>query len=128
MKSIKFPRIFSSNHTRVWLSTEYMDATKQNIKLLIQTLRGELLGDPYFGTTIKKFMFEPNSPVLRDIIADIIYTQLALFIPQLKVRREDIIIRQDREKGKLYCYFSGVCQIDYTTMGFDLVLFESSTV
>jgi hypothetical protein len=53
-----------------------------------------------------------------------IYTQLAIFIPQIKVRRQDISIVQDREKGKLYCEFSGISQIDYTHNTFNLILFE----
>ena len=53
-----------------------------------------------------------------------IYTQLAIFIPQVKVRREDIDIIQDREKGKLYCNFSGINQIDYQPNTFNLVLFD----
>jgi hypothetical protein len=71
-------------------------------------------------------MFDPNSYVLRDQIIDMIYTQLAQFIPQVKVERKDISVYQDREKGKLYCKFSGVNQIDYTVNTYALVLFDVS--
>jgi hypothetical protein len=49
---------------------------------------------------------------------------LAIFIPQVKVKREDINIVQDQEKGKLYCNFSGINQIDYTHNTYNLVLFD----
>ena len=89
-------------------------------------MRGELFGDPYFGLMLKKLMFDQNSYILKDTIIDMIYTQLAIFIPQIKVRRQDIDIVQDREKGKLYCNFSGINQIDYQHNTFNLVLLEDN--
>ena len=124
MRSIKFPKMFNPNSTRVWKSSEHLDATKQNTILLLHTNRGELFGDPYFGLMLKRYLFDQNSYVLRDAIIDMIYTQLAIFIPQVKVKRNDIEIIQDREKGKLYCRFSGINQIDYTHNTYNLVLFE----
>lgn len=120
--------MFNTNNTRVWKSSEHNEATRQNTKLLLHCERGELTGDPYFGLLLKHFLFDPNSYVLRDQIIDMIYTQLAQFIPQVKVERKDISVYQDREKGKLYCEFSGVNQIDYTINTFNLILFDASEV
>ena len=125
MRSIKFPKMFNSNNTNVWKSTEYLDATKQNTILVLRTTRGELFGDPYFGLLLKRYMYDQNSYILKDAIIDMIYTQLALFIPQVRVQRKDIDIVQDREKGKLYCQFSGINQIDYTNNTFNLVLLDN---
>lgn len=125
MRSIKFPKMFNTNTTRVWKSSEYLDATKQNTKLLLNCERGELIGDPYFGLLIKHYLFDQNSYVLRDQIIDMIYTQLATFIPQVKVERKDINVFQDREKGKLYCQFTGINQVDYSLNTYVLVLFDS---
>jgi phage baseplate assembly protein W len=124
MRTIKFPKMFNTNNTRVWKSSEYLDATKQSTELLLHTTRGELFGDPYFGLMLKRYLFDQNSYILKDAIIDMIYTQLSLFIPQVKVKREDIEIIQDREKGKLYCVFSGVSQIDYTHNTYNLLLFD----
>ncbi len=124
MRSIKFPKMFNTNSTNVWKASEYVEATTQNTILLLNTTRGELFGDPYFGLMLKRYMFDQNNYVLRDAIIDMVYTQLAIFIPQIKVRRQDISIVQDREKGKLYCEFSGVSQIDYTHNTFNLILLE----
>lgn len=124
MRTIKFPKMFNTNNTRVWKSSEYLDATKQSTELLLHTTRGELFGDPYFGLMLKRYLFDQNSYILKDAIIDMIYTQLSLFIPQVKVKREDIEIVQDREKGKLYCTFSGVSQIDYTHNTYNLLLFD----
>ena len=124
MRSIKFPKMFNSNATNVWASKNYNEATTQNTKLVLHSTRGELFGDPYFGLMLKNYLFDQNSYALRDAIIDMIYTQLAIFIPQVKVRREDIDIIQDREKGNLYCNFSGINQIDYQPNTFNLVLFD----
>lgn len=124
MRSIKFPKMFNPNSTRVWKSSEHLEATKQNTNLLLHTNRGELFGDPYFGLMFKRYLFDQNSYILRDAIIDMIYTQLAIFIPQVKVKREDVEIIQDRERGKLYCRFSGISQIDYTFNTYNLVLFD----
>ena len=124
MRSIKFLKMFNPNSTRVWKSSEHLEATKQNTKLLLNTNRGELFGDPYFGLMFKRYLFDQNSYILKDAIIDMIYTQLAIFIPQVKVKREDIEIIQDRERGKLYCRFSGISQIDYTFNTYNLVLFD----
>ena len=128
MRSIKFPKMFNTNNTCVWKPTEYNEATRQNTKLLLHCERGELIGDPYFGLLLKHFMFDPNSYILRDQIIDMIYTQLAQFIPQVKVERKNISVYQDREKGKLYCEFSGVNQIDYVTNTYTLVLFDAAEI
>lgn len=124
MTSIKFPKMFNSNNTRVWQPKEYLEATKQNTKLLLQCERFELLGDPYFGLMLKHYLFDQNNYILKDVIIDIIYTQLAIFIPQLKINRNDIDIVQER--GKLYCNFHGINQIDYTTNLYSLLVFEDS--
>jgi hypothetical protein len=71
-------------------------------------------------------MFDQNNYVLRDQIIDMIYTQLAVFIPQVHVERKDITVFQDREKAKLYCEFSGINQIDYQPNTYQLVLFDSN--
>lgn len=125
MRTIKFPKMFDqASNTRVWTTAEYLEATKQSTRLLLQTTRGELFGDPYFGLMLKKYMFDQNNYILKDTIIDMIYTQLAIFIPQVKVKRNDIEIIQDRQRGTLECTFSGISQIDYTHNTYNLVLFE----
>lgn len=128
MRSIKFPKMFGTNHTEVWQGPEHKNATAQNLKLVLSSVRGELLGDPYFGLLLQQYMFDQNNYILRDIIADMIYTQVAIFIPQLKVTRRDIQIIQDRRKGQLICQVKGINQIDYQPNTYELVLFTEGKV
>ena len=92
--------MFGTSHTEVWQESEYKKATEQNLKLTLLSMRGELLGDPYFGIVLQQYTFDQNSYVLRDILTDMVYTQIAIFIPQFKVDRRDITIFQDRRRGK----------------------------
>ena len=126
MRSLKFPKMFQSNSSNVWKSSEYLAQTKQNTTILLQCERGELFGDPYFGIMLKHYLYDQNNYILRDAIIDTIYTQLAIFIPQLKINRNSVDIIQDKERAKLYCKFTGINQIDYTTDTYNLVLLEES--
>ena len=119
MNSIKFPNMFQSNSTNI---VRNLDATKQNTLLLIHSEKGELFGDPYFGIRLKRYIYDQNSYILKDIIIDEIYTQIALFLPQVKVERKDIKIIQ--EGSKLYCNFKAINQIDFTTDTYSLVLYD----
>ena len=121
-----FPIMFRPNSSRIWRSDEYGKATKQNVLLLLQSERGELECDPYFGILLKHYMFNQNSYILKDMLIDTIYTQIAIFLPQVKVARNAIDIVADDHKGRLYCRFSGTNQIDYTHNTFNLLLFDET--
>lgn len=126
MRSYKFPKMFRPNSSRIWREDEYNKATKQNIILLLQSERGELECDPYFGILLKHYTFNQNSYILKDLIIDTLYTQIAIFLPQVKVTRNSIELITDSLKGRLYCKFSGINQIDYTHNTFNLLLFDET--
>lgn len=65
--SIAFPEMF--NRTVTNLVDDY-DATLQNLKMLLWSEKGELFGDPYYGTGLKKYLYEQNDLILRDILID----------------------------------------------------------
>ena len=126
MRSYKFPKMFKSNSSNIWRADEYGKATRQNVLLLLQSERGELECDPYFGLLLKHYMFNQNSYILKDMLIDTIYTQIAIFLPQVRVTRNSINLVTDKLKGRLYCSFSGINQIDYTHNTFNLLLFDET--
>ena len=63
---------------------------------------------------------------LKEVVIDIIYEQIAIFIPQVHIERKDVDIIQDKEKGILYCQFSGINQIDYQPNTYNLILYQDS--
>ena len=119
MKSISFPKMFNLNSTNL---EKDLAATKQNTLLLLRSEKGDLFGDPYFGIRLKKYLFEQNNYILKDVIIDEIYTQLALFMPQLIVKRSDLKIEQSR--AKLYCRFKAMNQANFKTDKYSLVLYD----
>ena len=98
------------------------NATKQNLKLLLLSEEGDLLGDPEFGMRLKRYMYNQNDYVLRDLIIDELFEKISIFMPQLLVNRKEISIEQDRRK--LYAHFKATNRLDYTTDMYDLNLLE----
>ena len=94
MYSIAFPDMVSNTNTKIISDHE---ATWSNLKLLLLSAKQTLFGDPYFGSNLKKLMFEQNNQVLRDIVIDDIYTTILSFMPQITLKRNDIEIISNRE-------------------------------
>ena len=121
MYSIAFPNMFSSVDTNLLQDKE---ATLNNIQLLLLSDRWSLLGDPYYGASFKKALFEQNNVVIRDLMIDEIYTTILLFIPQVVVSRKDIKIISDKEN--LYAEIKCTYRVDGTSNLYTLVLNTSN--
>lgn len=111
--------MFSPTSTNV---VEGKAASAQDLVLLLSSEKGELLGDPFFGVRLKRYLYDQNNYVLRDILADEIFTQIRTFAPQLTVNRDDIRITQ--EGDRLHAKIRAINKVDYTTDMYDLELFE----
>lgn len=110
MQSIAFPNMFSGTKTNI---IKDKDATMSNLRLLLESVRGTLLGDPYFGSRLKEVFFENNNVILRDMIVDEIYSCIQIFIPQLYLQRKDIQLIQ--EKDRIYAKINCINVLDNTT-------------
>lgn len=92
MISLAFPEMFTNSKTMLYNDRE---ATVSNLKLLLLSDKTSLLGDPYFGTNLKRMIFENGSVLLRDIIIDDIYTAIVTFMPQIQLTRDNIDVEID---------------------------------
>ena len=92
MYSINFPKMFTSAKT---LLVEDHDAILSNLKLLLASDRTALFSDPYYGTELKKFIYEQNNSILKDLVIDEIYETIILFLPQIYLSRSDIDVTSD---------------------------------
>lgn len=121
MYSISFPKMVTNTHT---ILVQDHEATYQNLRLMLLSAKNTLLGDPYFGTNLKKLTFEQNNQVLRDLVIDDIYTSVLTFIPQLVLKRSDITITSDRYK--VYAKIKATNLIDYqlNTYNINLTQYE----
>lgn len=119
MKSINYPRIFNTNKQKVNIVSDYY-ATLQNLKLLLYSDKGELFGDPYYGCNLKKFLYDQNDTVLKDIVIDDIYTAISIFMPQIRVERRDIILEADNITVKVT--IKALNRVNFQTNLYNLVL------
>jgi phage baseplate assembly protein W len=98
-------------------------ATASNLKLLLASDKYSLLGDPYYGTNLKRLMFEQNNQILRDLIIDDIYTAILTFMPQIKVDRKDITVTSDR--ASVFANIKAINLLDFTTNLYNINLTDS---
>ena len=60
---------------------------KNNIHQLLFTDLGERVMLPFYGLSLKRFLFQPLDKLTVEAISDEIKTQIAAFIPQVKVSK-----------------------------------------
>lgn len=92
MFSFSFPQMFTQTTSRL---VEDKEAIRSNMILLLSSERGTLFGDPYFGTLLKKYIFEQSSSIVPDLLIDELYTTIVTFMPQVIVKRKDIKVYTD---------------------------------
>lgn len=120
MRSIQFPNMFTRTTTNV---TKDYFASLQNLKMLLYSNKGELFGDPYFGSNLKRYLYDQNDSILRDILIDDIYTAIVTFMPQLRVERNGITIVNDG--AKIIVNISAINRVNYQTDLYSLVLLDT---
>lgn len=119
MYSFSFPVMFGSSNS--YLFSDY-DATLSNLKLLLLSDKLSLLGDPYYGTNLKRLLYEQNNYVLKDLVIDDIYNAIVTFMPQIRVERKNIIINIKNQN--LYVSLTCTNMVDYTTNLYEIRLTE----
>lgn len=121
IKSIQFPDMFTRTTTNL---AENYDATLQNLKLLLWSEKGELFGDPEFGTGLKKYVYDQNDYILEDLIIDNVYTAIATFMPQVYITRKDIKINVDH--AKVIVTIKATNRLDFQTNLYSIVLLDTN--
>ena len=117
--SISFPKMFSKNTTLVKTEDE---AILQNLSSLLLSASGGMVDDPYFGVNLKRYIYDQNNFILRDILIDDIYTQIKVFMPQLQVERKQIkLVQQD---DTVYVNIQALNKENYVTNMYQLALFQ----
>ena len=120
MYSLAFPSMFTTSRTKLY---EDSKASLSNLKLLLLSYKGNLLGDPYYGTNLHKIIYSNNHQILKDLIIDDIYTAIAEFMPQLRVPRDNIVVWGDRTN--LYATITATNILNYTTNMYEINLTET---
>lgn len=120
MYSIAFPNMFESSYTNL---VQDHEATYQNLKVLLLSDTTMLLGDPYYGTPLRKVIYAQNDYIIRDLVIDAIYTSIQTFMPQLVLNRSDIQVTSDGDVIKVSIKATNL--IDYTTNMYDITLTDT---
>lgn len=92
MYSFNFPSMLNTVTSKLIQDKE---AIRSNVLLLLQSERKTLFGDPYFGSQLKRMLFEQSTNVIVDLVVDELYTTLTTFIPQIFLTRKDITLTCD---------------------------------
>lgn len=109
MNAVQFPNMIFNNQTNIVYD---YNATLQNLTALILSSKKTLFGDPYFGTNIKKLIYDRNSAVLRDIVIDDVFTAITMFMPQIRVERRNITV--ESSGSSLYINIKAQNLLDYS--------------
>jgi phage baseplate assembly protein W len=110
MYSFNFPNMLNNTTSRL---LEGKKAVKSNLLLLLSSERETLFGDPYFGSELKKVMFEQSTSLIVDLLIDEIYTAIISFIPQIFIERKNIeVYTEDRD---VYISISYIYKLDNTS-------------
>ena len=81
-----------------------------------------MYGDPGYGCGLKKFIFEHNNVIARDLIIDKIYNTIRVYIPQLKCTRNDIKLK--RNMTDVFVELTATNLIDYTIDNYTIALMD----
>ena len=121
MYSIAFPKMFNDTKTLLLKDTK---ATASNLWLLLKSDKRALFGDPFFGTSLKRAIFEQNDGILVDLVIDEIFTTMTTFMPQIKLLRENIKLTSDGVD--VFCDITCTDLTDYTTNLYKINLTEET--
>ena len=105
MYSISFPNMFNNTTTNL---VQNKEAVRQDMLSLLSTEKNTLFGDPYYGCSLKKYMFEQATSVVADLLIDEVYSAVTTFMPQVTVKRKDIKVEIFRNQLFLTVKYSFV--------------------
>lgn len=87
------------------------DSLRQQVQVVIETARGELLMHPEFGAGLRALLYEPNTPATRDSIAVAITEALARHEARVAVTEVRVTVagsgRELAVEIAYRCVFSG---------------------
>lgn len=117
MNAIQFPNMIKSNKAQLITGKA---ATYQNLKYVLLSTKKTLLGDPYFGTQLKRLLFEKKNIIIRDLVIDEIISCINLYMPQLILTRDDIEVHTTRDEVRVRIKAKNI--VDYSFEDYSIKL------
>ncbi len=100
--SIKFPYLFNGD---TQLDVNF-DSINRSISLILLTGKGELFGNPNYGSDIKRYQFMEITPEIKNLLADEIVNSIRQFENRVEITNNDIIIKQINDKLSINIKYS----------------------
>lgn len=95
--NIKFPYIFSLATGKTQLVDE--DASiRQSISLILLTNKGELLGDPNYGSRIRELVYDYNNDSMPELVISDILANVLVYEKRINMTAEDIHVTYEDTK------------------------------
>lgn len=94
--TFKFPNIVNLNTGRNEL-VQGEQSISTCLALLLRTSPGELFGDPYYGSKLTEYLFDPNREALKDIIQEEIYNVVNRYEPRAQLTGIDFYVDEYKE-------------------------------
>lgn len=91
LKTIKHPNTFSIAQGTTLLSQE-ITSINESIGLILKTAKGELFGDPTFGSTLYANLYDYVNANFMSGIQDIIVEDINRLESRVTVNRDDVVI------------------------------------
>lgn len=93
MNTISYPNIFNKNNKNLTTSLSYsIDSINESLKSIFYVNKGELLGDPSYGTRIREKLFNVKTPTLINELKTEIAENINYYIPRIQTSESNIKI------------------------------------
>lgn len=92
--TIRCPNCFSVSTGNTVMITD-IESINNCIGLLLRTSKGELVGDPMFGTNLMRMIYEPNDYILQDSVRSEIVTAVSKYENRVYITEQDISITSE---------------------------------
>lgn len=103
--SITHPKIFSIINGNTGLDT-LSTSINRSISLILLTAKGEVFGNPEFGSDIRKYLFEYITDTTKELIIDEIMNSVSMWEPRIILERNNITIEQDDMTLKIHISYT----------------------
>jgi phage baseplate assembly protein W len=86
---------FSQTNTHDITILNTKAAVKASVKNIILVERGTAIFQPYFGTSLSKYLFEVADKSLGNEILEEIKTALTLYEPRVRIEKIEVVLEDD---------------------------------
>lgn len=103
--SIKLPYMFSLSNGNTELDTNF-ESINRSIAFILLTGKGELFGNPDFGSDLKLYQFREITPAVKSLISDEIVKAVTEFEDRIDFNSDDVSIEQIQDRLSIKISYS----------------------